>query len=509
MCRIWRYAHGVHSLDDVVRSHTDLPEEDQEWLHRLVAEWQLLADLCFADLVLWVTDRDLRGYWVGAQMRPTTGPTAHVEDLVGTYSRVGERPLVDQAFTQGRICREGDPELRDSVPPRFEAIPVRRTGQVLGVITRTTTARSLRTPSRLELTYLDTAANLAQMICEGRFPPPGDPVDLDSSPRVGDGLIRLDTKGVVSYASPNAQSGYRRLGLSDDLIGRHLGMATTSLAPPSARPVAEAMTVQLSGRMPRQVEVENAAATLNFRVIPLVAKRTHVGALVLLRDVTDLRRRERELLTKDATIREIHHRVKNNLQTVAALLRLQARRVGPGDARAALEDSVRRVGSIAIVHETLSQGFDEHVDFDQVADRLLSMVVEMSVADARVTTRRLGDFGMLQSETATPLALVITEVVQNAAQHGLGGAGGTIELTVERGPAMRRNGGKDGGESLRVAVADNGKGLPEGFDVETTGRLGLQIVRTLVESELGGRFSIGPVTDGPGTQAVIDLPQRC
>src|SRR5690606_24811516 len=145
-------------------------------------------------------------------------------------------------------------------------------------------------------------------------------------------------------------------------------------------------------------------------------RKKHLGALVLVRDVTDLRRRERELLTKDATIREIHHRVKNNLQTVAALLRLQASRVGAGDARSALEDSVRRVGSIAIVHETLSHGLDERVDFDQVADRLLSMVVEMSVTEAKVTTRRHGDFGMLESEIATPLALVITEVVQNATQ---------------------------------------------------------------------------------------------
>ena len=80
---------------------------------------------------------------------------------------------------------------------------------------------------------------------------------------------------------------------------------------------------------------------------------------MLLRDVTDLRSRDRELVTKDATIREIHHRVKNNLQTVAALLRLQARRMTVPEARAALEEAVRRVGSIALVHETLSQSLDE------------------------------------------------------------------------------------------------------------------------------------------------------
>ena len=99
---------------------------------------------------------------------------------------------------------------------------------------------------------------------------------------------------------------------------------------------------------------------------------------MLLRDVTDVRRRERELVTKDATIREIHHRVKNNLQTVAALLRLQARRAVEPEARIALEEAVHRVGSIAIVHETLSMSPDEEVPFDLIADRLLAMVTEVA-----------------------------------------------------------------------------------------------------------------------------------
>ena len=99
------------------------------------------------------------------------------------------------------------------------------------------------------------------------------------------------------------------------------------------------------------------------------------------RCVTDLRRRDRELVTKDATIREIHHRVKNNLQTVAALLRLQARRMDSPDAKSALEEAVRRVGSIALVHETLSQTVEENVDFDEVADRLGTMVTDVGSSE--------------------------------------------------------------------------------------------------------------------------------
>jgi two-component system, sensor histidine kinase PdtaS len=232
--------------------------------------------------------------------------------------------------------------------------------------------------------------------------------------------------------------------------------------------------------------VENSEATLILRSIPLRQGEAHIGALVLIRDVTELRRRERELLTKEATIREIHHRVKNNLQTVAALLRLQARRLPSPEGRAALEEAMRRVGSIAIVHDTLSQAFDENVDFDQVADRLRAMVAEMwrppddaAAAYGRVETRRLGSFGVLTGDVATALAMVLTELLQNAVEHGLGGRPGTVTLRARR-----------EAESLWVDVDDSGPGLPAGFDLDN-GTLGLSIVRTLVESELSGELSHG------------------
>ncbi len=147
--------------------------------------------------------------------------------------------------------------------------------------------------------------------------------------------------------------------------------------PPRLRPDEETLSAVLGGRANRDAEIGTESVSLIVRAIPLRPHGRLIGALVLVRDVTDLRRRDRELVTKDATIREIHHRVKNNLQTVAALLRLQARRMDSPDAKAALEEAVRRVGSIAIVHETLSQAVEESVVFDDVADRLGAMVADM------------------------------------------------------------------------------------------------------------------------------------
>ncbi len=482
------------SVKDVVKSYTDLDDDDLAWLQLLVADWQIIADLSFADLVLWLPDREGHGYWGGAQMRATTAPTAFVDDLVGAFVPKGRRALLDSAFESRRIARDGDPEWRDDVPVRVEAIPVMREGRLLGVIARNTNLLGIRPPSRLELSYLQTASDLTRMISLGRFPQPVERREWSASPRVGDGFVRVGAAGVVAYASPNAQSAYRRLGLAGDLIGQRYAAITEALVTTPIGAMAESLAVTLSGHMPREAEFGNSEATIIARVIPLQPDEEYDGALVLLRDVTELRSRERELITKDATIREIHHRVKNNLQTVAALLRLQGRRMDVPEARLALEEAVRRVGTIAIVHEMLSQAFDEHIDFDEIADRLSQMVTEVGSGAGEVVTSRSGSFGRLSADLATPLAMVITELLQNAVEHAFGGAGGHLDVRVLR-VAGR----------LEVMVDDDGRGLPDGFDPVMSGHLGLSIVRTLVESELGGLISLRSKPEG-GTRVNLDLP---
>jgi two-component sensor histidine kinase len=484
-----------------------LAPQDVVWLHALVSDWQLLADLSFADLVLWAQLPD--GDWIVlAQMRPTTGPTAIPDDIVGQRRAPGDRQFLEAAQDERRICREGDPEWSRGVPVRHETIPVvSEGGEVLAVIERCTNLSSARTPSRLDIAYLKAADDLTQMVAAGLFPCPGEEPVLVRSPRVGDGMLRLNRAGKVTYASPNGLSAYRRLGLTADLAGKELGPLTARLCA-SSEPRDESLMQTASGKAHMEIEIEANGSVVQLRTIPLVVSGSRSGALVLLRDVTELRDRERELLTKDATIREIHHRVKNNLQTVAALLRLQARRSAAPEARAALEEAVRRVGSIALVHETLSQAADEVVDFDDIAGRVAMMAGDVSAPEARVSPSLRGTFGMLPAAIATPLALVLTELLQNAVQHGLtrpapdapdgtpATATGILLVTAERSD-----------ERLAVSVADNGAGLPPDFDLDKMTSLGLQIVRTLVVAELGGHLDIGP-HDGGGTLVRVELPLR-
>jgi two-component sensor histidine kinase len=298
---------------------------------------------------------------------------------------------------------------------------------------------------------------------------------------------------VVSYASPNALSAYRRLGLATDLVGNHLGSLTAELVP-STEPIDEAVSVVASGRVARAVVIESDTAALRLRVIPLAEVSAHLGALVLLRDVTELRRRERELITKDATIRETHHRVKNSLQAIAALLRMQARRLDSAPAREALAEAERRVGSIAIVHDTLSQSADETVDFDAVVDRVLAMVTDVSGFAAVVRPQRTGEFGRLPGRLAAPLSMVLAELVQNALEHGVGPDSQLLEVRAEREADL-----------LCVEVVDDGRGLPAGFDPVSSANLGLRIVRTLVTGEMRGELELGE-RPGGGTSVRLAIP---
>jgi two-component sensor histidine kinase len=492
----WWHHYQVPTLNDLAR-RARIVAGDLEWLHSLVSDWELLADLSIADLTLWAPLPE-QEFWIAlAQVRPTTGPTAFPEDRVGTVLAANEQPLLAAAVAEGRVCREGDPEWRRGVPVRHETIPVSRVGRVIAVIERSTNLESARTPSRMDLAYLKSADDLAQMIAAGLFPgPASSPVHVQS-PRVNDGVVRLSRSGKVSYASPNAISAYRRLGLTADLTGRELGPLTARLCA-TTMPRDDSLMLAASGRAHLETEMEANGTVVQMRTIPLTVNDSSAGALVLLRDVTELRHRERELITKDATIREIHHRVKNNLQTVAALLRLQARRMRAPEASAALQDAVHRVGSIALVHETLSQASGEVVEFDEVARRIATMTGELSAPEARITPVLTGRFGVLSAQVATPLALVLTELLHNAVQHGLAGPGGraagTLELTADRQE-----------DRLCVAVADSGTGFPPDFDLESTTSLGLQIVRTLVVGELGGTLSIAGRLGG-GTNVRLELP---
>ncbi|QKJ19977.1 sensor histidine kinase [Microbacterium hominis] len=488
----------MSTLSDLVYAQGRSSEADVEWLHRLAGDGQLLADLAFADIVIWVPTEDDSFIAVG-HTRPSGAATLFYRDIVGDRVRPQWRTQIREAFQSGRIVDSASPDWFEETPTRVRAVPIVRVKNgepavTIGVLTRHTNLGEARTPSRQQITFNDCADDLFGMMASGEFPDLTAPTSpRRGAPRASDGLIRLDVDGVVTFASPNALSAFNRLGFDDELEGESLVEVATGILP-EKRQFDESLPVVASGRAPWRTDVEARGVTVSLRTIPLRDHGTRIGALVLCRDVTEIRHQEQELITKDATIREIHHRVKNNLQTVASLLRIQARRSHSEGARDALTQAMRRVSAIAVVHDTLSEGLAQNVDFDDVFARVLKLVAEVAAApNTRARTRTTGLFGTLPSEYATPLALALTELVTNAVEHGLAGQEGDVEIIADRTD-----------EALEVRVRDTGSGLPEG----QVGRgLGTQIVRTLIQGELGGTIDWHTIM-GSGTEVTIEIPLR-
>ena len=458
----------------ILATRPDFDDEDREWLHHLVADWQVIADLSFADLLLLVQDGDGK-YVVAEQCRPSTVMTLRAEDVVGNVmpdDMVGE---LDAAMLSSVVFRSTVLRTVGKATVCNVYAPVRHNGKTLGLVVRETNMATRESNGRYESESINAGKHLYEMIPRGQFPYKDSVMSQRHIARVADGFIILTMDGVVRYAAPNAISCFRRLGLLTTMPGHYLSELGTQLLKEND-PVPETLPLVLTGKAAVDSELN--------------ANRSA------------LRRREQELQTKDATISEIHHRVKNNLQAVSALLRLQARKTKSDEVKKELQEAQRRVQTIAMVHEGLSQTADEVVDFDKVIANLLRMAVDLAtMKDQHIDINYMGKFGMMPAQDATPLSLVLTELITNSVEHGFEGRkDGHITISVGR-----------SGPNLNVVVEDDGSGLgseEQGGLARSSGSgLGTQIINTFVTNDFGGSVHWEPRREG-GTRVVLDMKLR-
>lgn len=458
-----------------VAEHDDAPGPADRHLIRLERTLPLLADISLADVLLLkpmqASGSDEVTFTTIAHRRPINARTVYDEDQVDRVVSGDERPLLRHAFFTGEIT-DGGVFIEDQDRwIRTLAVPVRHDGEIVAMLSREFSPSIEEIPGDLQLTSFAILRRLAAMISAGSYPYPVETRQHDHPPRVGDGLLMLDMLGVVEFASPNATTVLRTVGISRISVGSRL----------SDLGINSRMVLSAYGqRLPFFDEYENGGRSMSMACYPLLDSGRVTGSLVLVRDITDLRSRDRLLLTKNATISEIHHRVKNNLQTISSLLHLQSRRTKSDEAREAIEESVRRIRAIAVVHEILSHRSSDEIPFGQIVQPLVQIVRDALLAPGqRVDFVVEADDSILPSEMTTTLAVVVSELLQNCIDHAFPQEPSTSKNHTV---AIRVN---SEGDVLTMQVADSGIGLPEGFSFSESG-LGLTIVRTLVESELRG-----------------------
>lgn len=519
-------------------SRDGFSEEAVEHLHLLVGEWQMLADLGFGDVHLTFPDRSFEpapgamrlpardtDFLILDHARPGTTQTLFPADQIGQHLGPPLSALLREIWGTAGVSshRNTGQRLLPGLAADVQALvtTVVFDGQPIALLSLISERSIGTTTSPGEQSYREVAAQLMRMAGTGQWPQAGtQPSPRRGNPRVGDGVIRLDQDDRVSFMSPNAVSAVARLGAGEAALGQRLTEALGSGAF-AGEQVDEGLMGVLRGRVPSHAEVRRGRVVVMFRSVPLSEDGQRVGALLLCRDVSELRRRERELSSKDAAIRETHHRVKNSLQAVAAMMRMQSRRADSPEARRGLSEAMRRLEAVSAVHETLSHTPEGSVDFDEHFSRQIRAIAELAATGQTVRTRVTGRFGRLPGQQVTAMALVLNEMLTNAVEHGLNGRDGTIEVSAQRrdpDPSTCREARAEGRPvpcaELVVTIADDGVGMepsmssgrwsadePEGSSMPSAG-LGSRIVRSLVLGELDGSVSWRP---GDDTGTVIEM----
>jgi two-component sensor histidine kinase len=492
----------VGNVAKTLQERTELPDEAIAVLSSLTSNWSLLADFALSDLVLWVPTWNEGGMVAVAQIRPATAPTTLAEDVVGSFAPRGRFHFLDQAEVLGRatITRNAAAPLS---PIGVEAIPVKLGEQVIGVIARHC-SEAPRVAGQLEQVYLESADAIFAMIAGGQswLPESLDGFDRWEMPRAGDGVMRLDASGKVDFASPNAVSSFRKMGLAIDLVGQQFFeiVKRMSVAPAGM----SASLVKLArGGATAIADLDGDGATLmlasHFLCPATTLSDLEPGTectVIVIKDVTDVREHQKELLSKDAIIKEINHRVKNNLQMVTSVLRLQSRRASDSGVREALRDAQARIGVIAAIHDSLSLEGATSIDFDPLIESLFGLIHDDNV---ELETAMQGSIGTVNSRIATPIAMAVSELIHNSVKHAQ-----ATKILVQAGREVGQ---------LTVSVSDNGIGAtssPMKLSEFPDCGLGLTIVSDLIVGELNGQVEIEPVElidgVGNGTMVCITVP---
>lgn len=317
-------------------------------------------------------------------------------------------------------------------------------------------------------------------------------------------IFLLDESGtrLERYSARRSSGGfvrYRSVALGEGIVGQVAGNGRSTTIPnvPLCDDANEAALAKEAGL----VSLLAVPLTVRGQVIGVLNCYTAVShtftpeqhaLLNTLANQTALAIQNAQLITNTAVVREMHHRIKNNLQTVAMLMQLQLPDAARLDTRQVLETNINRIHSIAAVHEALSEKGFRLVNINDVLQRISQMTISSMVTPGQdIQIQVHGAVLQLPSKEATALAVVVNELVQNSLEHAFAGRkSGQIDISLGHSP-----------QEWIVLVRDNGRGLPPDFKHG----LGLEVATTLVRDDLNGRIKFNPLS--PGTEASIRIPR--
>ena len=536
-------------MDSRVNSCSSLTERDIALLYRIEASLAITADVSRSDVMLcclmdpqedplsnieFIESPAMQRVPVGQILvarhaAPHSLSSIYRDDMTGRTYTFTDQPTVHRALMDDHRDRMAEskipPErISSGAPVIQQAYTVHNAvNQAIAALLIETNLIEYERHRRRDRPFRHAVRWLQRMAVQGEI----ETADISGGFGSLDGIYLVDEHFCISYMSGIAMNLFRSIGLVADMRGAPV----SDLEEQDEEIVSWAMRANCC--VQTREEYEDGRVWVRT-AIPLRAPRGALylmqrrvrgqlpwtklmptedaprvdGVLVLVHNATETVQRERELKVKSAMIQEVHHRVKNNLQTIASILRIQSRRFQGGEGKRQLTDAVNRILSMSVIHEYLSRDGHGLINIRDVCQRILGQAQQVTVNPGQhVEIAMEGPNIRLPASQATASALVVNELLMNAMEHGLRDRHrGEIRIALE-----------DLGDEVRITLLDNGLGLPSDFDPDESCGLGLQIVYTLVTDDLKGKLHFEQVTGddsgaaegtGGGTRAIVTFPKR-
>ena len=473
-------------VKEICLSSSTLNEEEIGRLESIMDNFQFISDLLACDLVVYVEAKKENHYVTVDIKRPHGHPTLFLESSIGnTISAKGE-PFVKKAFDTGKHAVGVYGVIVAGRPTQQVVYPIYHYEKIIAIISF---EKDLYlTESLLGKNWNKVADDLVGALNQKRH-------KLKHWPKlVGqEGFILTDNQDQILYVSYMAHNLLVSvLGIREKGQGGKLSQMLKDFHPEvtNTEPVINLFAKRYSG----------IGGTLQITSFDL----SENNKIYVLRDISELSLKEKEIKVKGALVKEIHHRVKNNLNAVAALLRMQLRRSNDQAVKEAFRQAILRLDSITLVHEFLAQSDNvQIVSVGQlIRDIARNLQHTLAFEDKRVNVAiNCPDDFFLNSEQATSVALIINELMSNCYEHAFTNIQvGDITIDIVPGPT-----GESSQNNFTLIVKDNGVGLPDTFDKDKATGLGWHIINTLVTEDLNGKISLSNLNSSPFKGTVVKI----
>ncbi|URZ04013.1 histidine kinase N-terminal domain-containing protein [Clostridium felsineum] len=459
--------------------NTDLSEEDITELENIERSISMFATLFGGDIFIDCLTKDSDIAIVVSEARPLENKSLYKNSVVGEFALRKNEPAVLRTLEIGTPTTELKAVTQENIVVKQNTVPIKNKNEkVIGVLIMEKDVTEHIIQSQNMEILSETTKQLSETLMNIK-----DVENNTAYNLINDGILAIDDEGTCVYANYTAKELYKKIGYKDDIVG----MSFDNL-------VLNKLKLKDILRERKSLILETRVGKFDLQIkYGLIKKDIKIcGIIILIKDLTDIKKKEKELVLKAVAIREIHHRVKNNLQTIASILRLQARRIEDYHAKKAFYESINRILSIATTHEVLAQKGIDDADIKVILLKLKDNAIRNSLeCNKNIIIKLQGDNIYVNSDKATAIAIVVNELIENSIKHAFyDKEEGIIEILINKGHGY-----------ASIAVSDNGSGF-KGKKLREDS-LGLNIVKSIVTDKLNGNIKIE--TNENGTKVAFDL----